>query len=254
MSRDLNKEAERAAPGVSDAEIAGIMGWRGPGAYTEATLRKIKRILEEDRARRTAPVSAPMGQELPPLPRPVAIGWKGGSFTELSYGYTERQFRQGQLDAIAPYAERIRQLERELAERKTASIDSDPTFSEVLARFLDEAEASNIAGYDMARYQKARDALIAYIDGRTAGTAPDEVRDSTWRKLLEAVVREFPHNMGRGNNGNAPGHCHSRPGIWDDDNGALAGKPCAWCIAWNGAADAIAAAPTPLNSGQEEAK
>jgi hypothetical protein len=31
---------------ISDAEIAGIMGWRGPGAYTEATLRKIRRVVE----------------------------------------------------------------------------------------------------------------------------------------------------------------------------------------------------------------
>lgn len=42
------------------------------------------------------------------------------------------------------------------------------------------------------------------------------------------------------------------PGIWDDDNGALAGKPCAWCIAWNGAADALAAAPSP-QQGKEGA-
>jgi hypothetical protein len=105
---------------------------------------------------------------------------------------------------------------------------------------------------DEGEAKQAWGALIAYIDGRTAGAAPDDVRDSTWRKLLEAVVREFPRHMGRRNNGNAPGHCHSRPGIWDDDNGALAGKPCAWCIAWNGAADALAAAPSP-QQGKEGA-
>lgn len=31
----------------------------------------------------------------------------------------------------------------------------------------------------------------------------------------------------------APGHCHSVPGIWDQDNGELAGKPCAWCALWH---------------------
>lgn len=46
-----DNQAERAA-GVTDAEIAGIMGWRGPGAYTEATFRKIKRIIEADRLAR----------------------------------------------------------------------------------------------------------------------------------------------------------------------------------------------------------
>jgi len=36
---------------ISDAEIAGFMGWRGPGAYTQNSLRKIKRIVEEVRVR-----------------------------------------------------------------------------------------------------------------------------------------------------------------------------------------------------------
>lgn len=32
---------------MTDAEIAGYMGWRGPGAYTERQLRHIRRIVEE---------------------------------------------------------------------------------------------------------------------------------------------------------------------------------------------------------------
>ena len=32
--------------------------------------------------------------------------------------------------------------------------------------------------------------------------------------------------------GNAPGHAHEVPGVWDSDNGELAGKPCAWCAMW----------------------
>lgn len=32
--------------------------------------------------------------------------------------------------------------------------------------------------------------------------------------------------------GNAPGHAHEVPGVWDSDNGELAGKPCAWCALW----------------------
>ena len=31
---------------ITDAEIAGHMGWRGPGAYTEASLRKIRGIVD----------------------------------------------------------------------------------------------------------------------------------------------------------------------------------------------------------------
>jgi len=59
-----------------------------------------------------------------------------------------------------------------------------------------------------------------------------------WRELLEAVIREHPDDDG---DGQAPGHCHDVPGIWDRGNGAKAGKPCAWCLAWNKANAAIAA-------------
>ena len=32
---------------MTDAEIAGYMDWRGPGAYTERQLLRIRRIVEE---------------------------------------------------------------------------------------------------------------------------------------------------------------------------------------------------------------
>ena len=48
------------------------------------------------------------------------------------------------------------------------------------------------------------------------------------RAILEAVRRE----MDDSDDGNAPGHGHLIPGIWDEDNGDLAGKPCAWCLTW----------------------
>lgn len=57
---------------------------------------------------------------------------------------------------------------------------------------------------------------------------PSWLRDED-REILEAVRRE----LDRGNqDGNAPGHGHEVPGIWDSDNGARAGKPCAWCLTW----------------------
>lgn len=58
-----------------------------------------------------------------------------------------------------------------------------------------------------------------------------------YQSLLEAVLREIPHR--KGNRGNAPGHAHSVPGIWDEDNGALAGKECAWCKVWSEAVSAM---------------
>ena len=36
---------------MTDAEIAGYMGWRGPGAYTKATMRKVKAVIAEAVAR-----------------------------------------------------------------------------------------------------------------------------------------------------------------------------------------------------------
>jgi hypothetical protein len=49
------------------------------------------------------------------------------------------------------------------------------------------------------------------------------------RAILEAIHRELDEGDGH----NAPGHCHRRPGIWDDDNKPeKAGKPCAWCLTW----------------------
>jgi hypothetical protein len=75
-------------------------------------------------------------------------------------------------DAIAPYAERIRQLERELAtfkgelatQKPAKSIDT-PEFRKLLADLVRRA-SYNISG------KASPAALIAYIDGRTAGAAP----------------------------------------------------------------------------------
>jgi len=49
---------------ITDAEIAGHMGWRGPGAYTEASLRKIRGIVDHVlRAERAAALEM-KGQDL----------------------------------------------------------------------------------------------------------------------------------------------------------------------------------------------
>ena len=47
---------------------------------------------------------------------------------------------------------------------------------------------------------------------------------------ISAIVEEVPHR--HGSRGNAPGHGHDIPGIWDSDNGELAGKECGWCQVW----------------------
>lgn len=54
------------------------------------------------------------------------------------------------------------------------------------------------------------------------------------RSVMSAVTNEIP----RGEfiqPGNAPGHCHEIPGVWDQGNGDKAGKECGWCKVWNAA-------------------
>lgn len=65
-----------------------------------------------------------------------------------------------------------------------------------------------------------------------ASPLPQEPREAEGmtdedRAILEAVRRELEEY-----DGNAPGHAHEVPGIWDSDNGAKSGQPCAWCLTW----------------------
>lgn len=50
-------------------------------------------------------------------------------------------------------------------------------------------------------------------------------------KVLMAALLDELGERDHGD-GNAPGHCHEIPGVWDSDNGKKAGKPCSWCAIW----------------------
>ena len=56
-------------------------------------------------------------------------------------------------------------------------------------------------------------------------TVPEE-----WREVLIGLVAIAEK---KGKRQGSPNHCHARPGIWDDDNGVLAGKPCAECAVYD---------------------
>jgi hypothetical protein len=47
---------------MNDAEIAGYMDWRGPGAYTERQLRRIRSIVEEVQRRDRERIAAMVEQ------------------------------------------------------------------------------------------------------------------------------------------------------------------------------------------------
>ena len=85
------------------------------------------------------------------------------------------------------------------------------------------------SNYLASMYQAAVSSVPAVEDKRVAELEA-ELAEAV--SLFKLVMDEHP---GKEKDGNAPGHCHQIPGIWDSDNGAKAGKPCAWCAVWNNA-------------------
>lgn len=178
--------------------------------------------------RRTAPVSAPMGQELPPIEYdksadrtyiPLPGGWEiqtKGNGSTFRIAHAQQQTRWQVLEdrlhepleamardtrnMIEQYAERIRQLERELAERAShpeildgcGQCPRDTPYGPATCGKCMEAAERKTASIDTAEFwrlvwewrnaydegpaernKRAHEALIAYIDGRTAGAAPE---------------------------------------------------------------------------------
>lgn len=74
--------------------------------------------------------------------------------------------------------------------------------------------------------------LRLYANGEQSELVMLRERVTELEGLLRMVVEEIPHRPTAMRKGNAPGHGHSVPGIWDSDNGELAGKECAWCKVW----------------------
>lgn len=61
-----------------------------------------------------------------------------------------------------------------------------------------------------------------------------KAENEAFRSVMAAVVSEIPHGEFIAA-GNAPGHCHDIPGIWDQGNGEKSGNECGWCKVWNAA-------------------
>lgn len=94
-------------------------------------------------------------------------------------------------------------------------------------------------GRTFADAKRAIEELIAELEAAAA-----DKRDAlAFRDLMAKVIREINHgeyNHPYRGIENAPMHGHEVPGIWDSDNGAKAGTPCAWCATWNAARAALA--------------
>lgn len=105
------------------------------------------------------------------------------------------------------------QLRAEIDDLKAESVRLTEGCSELRGLFADAAE-------QCCKAERERDQLKG--------------ENEELRSVMSAVTNEKP----RGKfiqPGNAPGHCHDVPGIWDQGNGDKAGKECGWCKVWNAA-------------------
>ena len=87
-------------------------------------------------------------------------------------------------------------------------------------------------GLHLGVLQPGAGLLLLWLAG-CATSSPDMISRNDAQRMatvLDAVVRELACKGEH--RGNAPGHAHSIPGVWDSDNGPIAGTPCSWCTAW----------------------
>ena len=78
-----------------------------------------------------------------------------------------------------------------------------------------------------------------YVPGATAVLPIIAAREQAVREALTPIFDKLDRDK------NSPGHGHDRDGIWDDDNGDLAGKPCDWCAQWKRAREVFQSLPAP---------
>lgn len=140
--------------------------------------------------------------------------------------------------------------------------------TEALQDFLGEKTVEEVALELLAENERLQSAArtlghLRYTDNGAElwkpplGEKPDfslvdqlKAENEALRSVMACVVNEIPkHTSG---NGNAPGHCHAIPGVWDQGNGAKSGTECAWCKVWN-AAVAMSEGP-PVACGSEQSK
>ena len=127
-----------------------------------------------------------------------------------------------------PISARLADLGYTHEEAKSVWIDGVHAIKEsATGRVLREMDAIEAAcfclGVEEARAD--RDRLRSELDAKCAELA--RVRASA------SAVFSYLDDRASFGSGNAPGHAHTRPGIWDDDNGTKAGSECEWCKTWN---------------------
>lgn len=103
-----------------------------------------------------------------------------------------------------------------------------------------------LAALEMAVMQNSHDMLMTGEQIRQCEHAMRQYREalrlSAGADVNRLLAAWYEQGIRQGMRVQSPGHAHDRPGIWDDDNGKLAGVECAACALWKIAAQ-IAAAP-----------
>lgn len=89
-----------------------------------------------------------------------------------------------------------------------------------------------------AWYRDRRDAIAPIPQAKLIDDAILRMERDELLRLLRAVASELDDDT------QPPGHWHTVPGVWDADNGPLAGRPCEWCKTWNRVREVLAKYPT----------
>lgn len=113
--------------------------------------------------------------------------------------------------------------------RRLAEFYSELTPEFVLA-LIEEAEQLRDAHEQVCtNYNR-----VSFVAGER-GEERDRLKaeNETLRGLVLSALEEGKGRPGTG--GNAPGHCHAVPGVWDRGNGERSGTACGWCRIWNAA-------------------
>lgn len=87
-------------------------------------------------------------------------------------------------------------------------------------------------GADMGKLTRERNSFRAKAEKLKVENEALRKRADRWEEVGRLIVSEMPLRLRPRVAGNAPGHCHEVPGVWDTDNGELAGRECAWCKVW----------------------
>jgi hypothetical protein len=124
--------------------------------------------------------------------------------------------------------------------RKTGMIDGNnlhATLSDLIAQAQAAPVAEAVACWLKSNHPGADFVVIGNPEDIHAAATDLKIplythpHDAELVELLRGLVY-IADKKNRGRTG-SPNHAHSAPGVWDSDNGELAGKPCAECAIYD---------------------